>query len=192
MQVQYKDKATLLAALHNRENDAYEYLYRQYFNSVLSLVLKNKGSHDDARELFQETLIAFFKKIRNDNQFNLSVEIGTYLYAIARNLWLTELKKTQYNKEVQIIDIQTFAEHIPAIDLSEEQQILEEKYEKIKTLLNAMKQDCQDIINAAFYERLSGTAIAKKLGYTEDFVKVKKFRCLEELRKKASFFNYER
>ena len=49
--------------------------------------------------------------------------------------------------------------------------------------LGQLEQDCRTVILYSFYQGLSHAQIAALTGYTEAFVKVKKFRCLEYLRK---------
>jgi RNA polymerase sigma factor (sigma-70 family) len=112
----------------------------------------------------------------------LSVEIGTYLYAIAQNIWLSNLRK---KSSVTIIDDESvLSDSVEDVDDMEEHLELEKKHNYVADALKSMKEECRNIIEAAFYKKLSGSEIAKLLGYTESFVKVKKFRCLEELRKK--------
>ena len=178
----YKDKLTLLTAIKNSENAAFEHLYRAYYVMVANYVKKNSGTEDDARDVFQEVVFIFYKKLRGDPNFELTVEIGTYLYAIAQNLWLSNLRK---KNSVTIMDDElALSDSIEDVDAMEEHLDMEKKHNQVADALKSMKEECRNIIEAAFYKRLSGSEIAKLLGYTESFIKVKKFRCLEELRKK--------
>ncbi len=178
----YKDKLTLLTAIRNSENAAFEHLYRAYYIMVANYIKKNQGTEDDARDIFQEVVFIFYKKLRDDPNFELTVEISTYLYAIAQNLWLSNLRK---KNSVKIMDDgSALSDSIEDVDAMEEHLDMEKKHIHIADALKSMKEECRNIIEAAFYKKLSGSEIAKLLGYTESFVKVKKFRCLEELRKK--------
>jgi RNA polymerase sigma factor (sigma-70 family) len=185
MSEQFKDKHVLLAALKKNDQSAFEYLYRTYFTMVASYIQKNNGSSEDARDMFQEVLFVFYKKVSSDPNFELTSEIGTYLYSIAQNLWLNQLKKK--NTVVYMEDTRILPDSADDTNSEEAQIENETKYKSIAEALAAMKQECRDVIEAAFYKKLSGEEIAKLLGYTESFVKVKKFRCLEELRKKVLF-----
>ncbi len=179
----YKDKLTLLTAIKNSENAAFEHLYRAYYIMVANYVKKNQGNEDDARDIFQEVVFIFYKKLRGDPNFELTVEIGTYLYAIAQNLWLTNLRKK--NSVTIMDDESSISDSIEDVDAMEEHLEMERKHNHIANALKSLKEECRNIIEAAFYKKLSGSEIAQLLGYTESFVKVKKFRCLEELRKKV-------
>ena len=178
----YKDKLTLLTAIRNSENAAFEHLYKAYYMLISNYVKKNSGTEDDARDIFQEVVFAFYKKLRGDPNFELTVEIGTYLYAIAQNLWLSNLRKK--NSVTFMDDESAISDSIEDVDAIEEHIEMEKKHNHVADALKSMKEECRDIIEASFYKKLSGSEIAKLLGYSESFVKVKKFRCLEELRKK--------
>ena len=178
----YKDKITLLTAIRNSDNAAFEHLYRAYYIMVANYVKKNQGTEDDARDIFQEVVFIFYKKLRGDPSFELTVEIGTYLYAIAQNLWLTNLRKK--NKVTMMDDENALSDSIEDVDAMDEHLEIEKKHNHIADALKSMKEECRNIIEAAFYKKLLGSEIAQLLGYSESFVKVKKFRCLEELRKK--------
>jgi RNA polymerase sigma factor (sigma-70 family) len=184
MQDNYRDKRTLLTAIRNSENAAFEHLYSAYYIMVSNYVKKNNGTEDDARDIFQEVVFIFYKKLRGDPNLELNVEIGTYLYAIAHNLWLTNLRKKTI---IVNVDNDTFlSDSIEDVNETEQHLEIEKKHNHVADVLKSLKEECRNIIEAAFYKRLSGIEIAKLLGYTESFVKVKKFRCLEELRKKVN------
>jgi RNA polymerase sigma factor (sigma-70 family) len=179
------DNKVFLAALRNGNNEAYTQLYRQYYPMVESIVLKNQGGKEDSRETFQETLLILYKKLRDDANFVLQAELGTFLYAIARNYWFSQLKKKKNYKEMSIEENAIGYENIPASDVTEMEAEYEQQQLIVKDILEEFKAECKDIIMAAFYEKLSGAAIAKKFGYTEGYVKIKKFRCLGELRSRV-------
>jgi len=49
--------------------------------------------------------------------------------------------------------------------------------------LEVIEESCRQVLTLSFFEKRSGAEIAQQLDYTEAFVKVKKHRCLEYLRK---------
>ncbi len=67
-------------------------LYELCFPSVRYLVTRNNGTEEDARDVFQNTILVLFQKIR-DKRFGLNCSLKTYIYSVARFLWLKELKK---------------------------------------------------------------------------------------------------
>jgi len=89
----------LLKKLRQGHSSAYEKVYKDNFNVIYKLVIVNSGSLEDAQDLMQDTLVVVIKNIRNPD-FTLTSSLSTYLYAIANNIWLMELKRRKKNKDV--------------------------------------------------------------------------------------------
>ena len=169
-----------LALLRKGDQRAYSQVYQDYYPMVAKMVHDNSGSHDDAEDLYQETMVCLLKKV-NDPDFNLTSKLSTFLYSIARNLWLQKLAKSGKSKVVagDVEDLRWIA--VP----QEEpwQSEWEANLQIVTQKLEELKEDCMQILKYSFYERKSQIEIAELMGYEVDFVKVKKFRCLEYLRK---------
>lgn len=160
---------------------AFEELYNRYFRMVEDMVLKFNGSTEDARDVFQEALFVFVKKLR-DPAFTLTSKASTFIYAVARNLYLKKAGKATVEISMDQQQFSIFKQEEPAQeDLSpiEKDSILNVMNDKLRQL----EADCRAVIMYSFYQGLSHAQIASLTGYTEAFVKVKKFRCLEYLRK---------
>lgn len=170
-----------VAELRKGLPSAFEELYRRYFRMVEDMVLKYRGGTDDARDVFQEALFVFVKKLREPS-FTLTSKASTYLYAIARNIYLKKIGKA--NPEISVDQQQfVFAEQPDAAleGLSHEEK--DALLNLMNEQLDKLEVDCRLVITYAFYQGLSHIQISELLGYTEAYVKVKKFRCLEYLRK---------
>jgi RNA polymerase sigma factor (sigma-70 family) len=189
MNEQFIENNTVIALLRQGDNKVFEHFYKEYYRTVATLVLQNSGNEEDAKELFQDTMIAIFKKVRDTPDFSLNVKWTTFIYAVARNLWLKKLNQRKKNPIVLVEDTSFFEQAIDNQDIETKETEYEQKHYAIKDILRNMKKECREIIEAAFYKKLSGAAIAQLLGYTEDFVKVKKFRCMKELKEKVSLLN---
>ena len=50
------------------------------------------GTRDDAKDIFQDALIIFHRKVRSE-EFVLTCAVSTYLFSICRNLWREELRR---------------------------------------------------------------------------------------------------
>lgn len=170
-----------LAELRKGSTAAFEDLYSRYFRMVEDLVFKYNGSTEDARDIFQEALFVFVKKLR-DPEFTLTSKASTFIYAIARNLYLKKTGKATVeismdNEKFNILG--KTDEPAEGMSATEKNGILDVMNDKLAQL----EEDCRGVITYSFYQGLSHTQIAALMGYTEAFVKVKKFRCLEYLRK---------
>ncbi len=182
MQPIFRDETELLGTLKKGDSRAFEFLYRSHYRMVASLVLQNSGQEADAKELFQDTMVALFRQFRDRPDFVLQTRLGTYIYAIARNLWLKKLRQRR-NQPFKLVEDETQLEGLPADEsMNLNEMEYEEKHHVIKEILYTLKKECRDIIEYAFFRKWTGAEIASELGYTEDFVKVKKFRCMKTLK----------
>ena len=93
--IHYSDEA-IIEGLRLRSDYIIKYIYQELFPTIKYLVVKNSGNEEDAEDIFQDSLIVIFKKIR-DNQLELSSSFRTYLYSVSRNLWLQKLNKRRNN-----------------------------------------------------------------------------------------------
>ncbi len=67
-------------------------LFLKYQRMISVYVLKNGGDKNDAEDIIQETIIVLWQKVNSDS-LQLTVKLGTYLLAIAKNKWMAELRK---------------------------------------------------------------------------------------------------
>jgi RNA polymerase sigma factor (sigma-70 family) len=175
----------ILEQLRLGKNEAFEYLYKKHYHTTEAYVKSNAGTVQDARDIFQEALLVLFKKT-HDADFRLTSDLGSYIQAIVRNMWLYRLRTRRAHPEVPIDEPGRLPDveddHLGLI-LNEQAQ--EEKHIAVKQLLETLKTDCQKLIEYVYYYQFSSTQIAELLGYAESFVKVKKHRCMEALREKV-------
>ena len=183
----------LIEALRRGDPPAFEALYRQYYRMVEDMVLRLSGTRNDAKDVFQDGLFVLVKKLR-EPAFVLSVKLSTFLYAVTRNIWLKKNGKSTTEISFENQELAVFGlleEDAETMSADEQEQLITTMNEKLQEL----EAGCRSILLYAFYQKCSHAEIAKLMGYTEAFVKVKKFRCLEYLRKllknTESFKNYQ-
>jgi len=139
---------------------------------IYKLVIVNSGSLEDAQDLMQDTLVVVIKNIRNPD-FTLTSSLSTYLYAIANNIWLMELKRRKKNKDVppKMLVLEE--------DNSEEEQF---KINLIIKALNNMGEKCKTILMESYYKKTPHKEIAELLEVKPASIKVMKNRCVKKLR----------
>lgn len=84
--------AEWLEGLVNKDEEVIRAVYLRHFEKTRRLILMNQGGEEDARDVFQEVLIAVFLKAQAGTLI-LSSSFGAYLYSVSRLLWLRELKR---------------------------------------------------------------------------------------------------
>ncbi len=154
-------------------NRALRHLYGQYYQMALKFVKYNKGTTEDASDVFQEALIAFFENIKNE-KFRGDSSIKTYLYATIRNNWFAKLKKT---KETQSIENLNIKDEVVTDNTQDINIILSE-------LMNQIGESCKRILQFYYYENLSMRDIMKKMDFSsEQSAKTQKYKCMQKLLK---------
>ncbi len=155
-----------------------EEFYEKYFQNVKNYIINNSGDLDDAKDVFQELAMIYFKMLSKPEFANIENE-KNYILGITRNIWLKKIKdanKMIYNTE-HLEHLEEPQSHTAeALPTNELMDIILHKLDEIS-------EECRKIIHAAFYLKLSAVDIAVYTGYSEKFIKVKKFRCLQGLKK---------
>jgi len=168
----------IIAGLRKRDNRVLQYIYKNNFNPVKQLVLHNAGSENDAEDIFQEALIVIFKKFREEPDFELGAAFGTYIYSIARLLWLKHLRQI---KKIEIDPLNRdmeerleFEEPPPVQDKDLRMAIYQRTLVKIP-------EDCQKILRLTA-QSISSREIATQLGFrSEGYVRKRRHFCKDFL-----------
>lgn len=169
----------LLIGLTKNDSKAIETIYKQNFSIVQSLVLNNSGSYDDARDIFQESLITLYEKASQEG-FALSCKISTYLYSVARRLWLKRLQ--HLGKFITSMD--NLEETVSLGDDIEIHQKRDNDYEIMERALSSMGEPCKSILEGFYIKKMDMQTLAKEFGYTNaDNAKNQKYKCLIRLKK---------
>ncbi len=174
----------LAAQLRRGEPQAFDALYRECYRMAESQVRDFNLPNSETPDIFQEALFVFVKRLR-DPAFVLTVKPSTFLYAVIRNL----LRKKTGRPGPQLLggtpeDLAKLAalpeiaddNHLTEAETAALLEVMDEKMAQLET-------ECRQVLLLSFYEKMPQRDIAERLGYAEKFVKVKKFRCLEYLRR---------
>jgi len=146
--------------------------------------MNNSGSEEDARDIFQEALLVFIKKLQTPN-FELTAQPKTYLYAVCRNLWLKQLQKKKRHKGTIQIDDPDNTIALIQVDEIAEKKAIEAKHELISEIMEEISGDCKELLMSFYFKKMPLKEIAAIMDYSEGFVKVKKKRCMDALKKKV-------
>ncbi|PIQ21659.1 MAG: RNA polymerase subunit sigma-70 [Cytophagales bacterium CG18_big_fil_WC_8_21_14_2_50_42_9] len=177
--VLYFSDEALLAGIRNEEESALAYLYKHHYPMILHFVQNNNGTEDEAKDIYQEAVIVFYEKIR-DQSLELNCQIKTYLYSICRRLWLKRLAlKNRFAG--MVTDSDSF---IPVEEELAEIEEKEAKFKKMGEALVLLGEPCKTLIEDFYIQDLSMQSITEKFGYTNaDNTKNQKYKCLMRLKK---------
>jgi len=170
----------LISAIGNGDqlNSAIFFIYQEYSNTIQSFILANSGSQQDAEDIFQETVVNFIDMVKK-NRFRGEASVKTFLVAIARNLWLNELKK----RERSDIREKVFEKSREDAEMDVSQYIADrEVKQQFLGVLEKLGEPCKKLLTLFYYENLSMKDIVHHLHYeNEQVVRNKKYKCLQSL-----------
>lgn len=172
------DSEIILGVL-NGSKETLDQLYKSYFPMVLQLILMNNGDEDDAKDIFQESVIVLYNKVKTGN-FELSSKLKTFIYSVARRLWLKRLSQ-QSRKSGSIRD---FEDILPVEHDLEQHELKEKQFGIMEHSLGLLGEPCKTIIEDFYLNNCSMQDICEKFGYTNsDNAKTQKYKCLQRLKK---------
>ncbi len=176
----------LLEGIAAEDKQAIEQLYRQHYTMVQSMVVANAGSKDDAADLFQETVIVLFEKVRTGN-FDLQCLLKTFIYSVARRLWLKKLQLQQrFISGHDDIEETAVVEEDLEVHLKKQQDFV-----IMEAAMNKVGEPCKSLLQAFYLQKKHMNVIAQEFGYTNaDNAKTQKYKCLVRL-KKLFFAQYK-
>lgn len=164
-----------------------EKIYKLHFPMVLQFILQNSGSDQDAKDIYQESIIVLYDKIQKGS-FELNSKLKTFIYSVARRLWLKRLN----SKHHQTTLIRDFEENIPVDDQTIRILEQEEQFKILQLSLDKLGQPCKALLEDFYLEGLTMEDLSEKFGYTNsENAKNQKYKCLIRL-KKIFFLEYSR
>lgn len=169
----------LLKGLVNNDSRAIEALYKNNYKMVQNFIINNKGTYDDARDVFQEAMITLYEKAKSES-FVLTCQIKTYIYSVCRRLWLKRLQ--QAGKYVSY-----FGDLEETVSVEDDVEIHERRnvdFAIMERSLKSLGEPCRSLIEAFYINKKGMNEIAAEFGYTNaDNAKNQKYKCLMRLKK---------
>jgi len=173
------NEQVLLKGLAQNDSKAIETIYKDNFNMVQAFIINNNGSYDEARDIFQEAMIALYEKAQSES-FVLTCKINTYVYSICRRLWLKRLQQLgRYTNQVDSLE--------ETVQVEEDLEIHEKRnadFNMMETAMNSLGEPCRSLIEGFYIKKMDMQSLSKEFGYTNaDNAKTQKYKCLMRLKK---------
>lgn len=177
--VQFTD-SQFIDGLRSGNNEILNALYKKYYTIVLKFIVNNSGSEQAAQDIYQETIIVLYENVQKPG-FELNCQLQTYIYSVAKRLWLKQLKKNgktflfKEDEENEVVDVNE--------DMSRHEE-KENDLEKMNKSLQELGEPCATLMKDFYVYKLNMDEIAEKFGYTNaDNAKNQKYKCLQRLKK---------
>ena len=171
--ISFTNDEDILERIRKGDERAIDFLYKKNYRMMVNMIIKNNGSEEEAKDIFQEALIVFWKKAVSA-ELVLTSKISTYIYSICQNLWRKELdRKSKLS----------FEEKDQPVELNHDTQ---ERILIIRKCINDLGETCRKVLTLFYFEELSMDDIAEQMGFANaDTAKTKKYKCKVELDKKV-------
>jgi RNA polymerase sigma-70 factor, ECF subfamily len=166
----------LLEECRKGDARAFETLFRKHQTYVYNVALGMLCNSEDAADITQET---FLRLHRNLDSFRGDSSFSTWLYRVAVNLCITELRRRgrsrfQFLEEIQHDEDSPLSEEIgPSPDEAIE---LEEQRQVVHKILGMLPPDYRAIMVLRHFQQLAYEEIADVLGLSLSQVKTRLFR----------------
>jgi RNA polymerase sigma factor (sigma-70 family) len=172
----------LIREIKDGRVDYYAELINRYERRILAFILhmlKSYNMENLAEDLTQET---FYKAFRSLQTFrDVEASFSTWLYTIARNTVLSELRKSR-NSEVYLEDSKQQPARIALDKLPEQELLRTERVHLVRQAINRLPEKQRTALILREYEQLDYKEIAMILNSTVSSVKSLLFRARHSIK----------
>ncbi len=165
----------IIDELRKGNTKAFSLVYN-FYPLIENYILKNSGSKEEAKDIFQNALLVFYQNVKQPG-FELTSKLSTYLFGICKNNWLKELRNKRNTIEIN--------EETHQVETEEHQEVNEKRViDYVQEKLRELGDPCKSLIIFHEFHRLKWEAIAKKMNYaTAHAARNQKYKCLVRLKK---------
>lgn len=146
-------------------------LYEEAFPAAAQFIKKMGGNLDDAKDIFQDTLIIYYEKTRHQDWVMPENE-KAYLLGIGRHLWYQKHRKDEKrNQSVLLENIASNEENAPGVS------------QRVFDLIAKAGKKCLELLQSFYFEKKKMTEIAEHFRFSgERSATAQKYKCLEKVR----------
>lgn len=152
------------------------FIYKVYFPKIKKYIKNNSGDDPDAKDVFQEGILATIKNVEDD-KVKESTLFESYLYSVCKFIWLNHLRVPKFDtlKDQDLSDEYGLEdESVSGIEDSMERNIFQKNFKLLDKV-------CQDLLRY-FFDKVPLREIAKIMKFNdENYAKKRKHICKERL-----------
>ena len=169
------DDTALMLCVRNGDHDAFSTLMKMYEKKVLNFFLR-LGVQYDAEDLAQQT---FLRLYRYRNRYEPKAKVLTFLFLIARQVWIDELRKRNRRKKL----VESLTKELEGeYTRSTADEMAAGGTLDLKNALTKLPDQMRIVIELGVYQDLPYLEVAQILGIPEGTVKSRMFNALAQLR----------
>jgi RNA polymerase sigma-70 factor (ECF subfamily) len=173
-----EDDTNLVARMQRRDPNALAELYDRYGRITFSLIIRIVRDAATAEDLVQETFLRVWNRVHGFDAQKGSM--GPWLLAVARNRAIDYLRSAG-GRERNAVEFEE-SDH-PALYCDMERELLtSDKVRRVKLAVEKLSPNHRQVIELAYFEGLSQTEMAERMGQPLGTVKTWVRAALKTLR----------
>jgi len=174
------EASAIVRGLRRRDPDLLDRLIEQYQHRLLRYLTYLTGSRELAEDLFQETWI---RVLERGHQYNGKHEFSTWLFAVARNLTIDQMRKKKHiSLDASAGDEESAPLDLPDMSPSALYVVAQHEHaERISAALTSIPPEYRETVVLRFQEGLALEEIATVTGAPLGTVKSRLYRGLNLL-----------
>ncbi|WP_370091982.1 RNA polymerase sigma factor [Winogradskyella sp.] len=179
-------KLQVVVAIKENDSSALKNIYTRNYPKIEALVLKNSGTKEHAKDIYQEAFLAVWQNIKQDKFIpKTESSINGYLYTIAKNKWLDVLRSKVYKKTIVASQLQHFEIKDEENNGIDDDILKEKRLEDVMLAFKNLGEACKSLLRMFYFEKKSMNLIAEELALDSASTRNKKYRCMQKLRQIA-------
>jgi len=149
---------------------------------VIGYIIKNSGTEEEGQSFFRWALMKARENMKNSN-YKDEHKIEAYVFSIARNLWLDELRKKK-NKQQRETNLEEKEHWVADNSISPLEKIIkEEEINHIHKQLKLLGEKCEQVFQLHYFEEFSFEKMAKLLNIKANALRKRHFDCKKKLQR---------
>jgi RNA polymerase sigma-70 factor, ECF subfamily len=153
----------------------FEELYRRHAKQLFRYLVCLSGDRQLAEELLQET---FYQAINSIFRFKGNSKVSTWLYQIAKNVYLKHVSKVRKRQMASLDDI----ENVASPELLDVAMIEEEQNSNLAAALNKLSDPFREIIFLHVFNELSFKEVGELFSRSEGWARTTFYRAKLQLK----------
>ncbi|WP_411893640.1 RNA polymerase sigma factor [Winogradskyella sp. A2] len=181
-----KNRSDFIEAIKANNQVVLRSLYHANYPKIELLILKNSGTKDHAKDIYQDAFLAVWQNIKQDKFIPKSESsINGYLYTIAKNKWMDVLRSQGYKKTIIASQISYFEPSEQENNDINDDILKDERLQDVMQAFRNLGEACKNLLSKFYFEKLSMNDIANELQLDSASTRNKKYRCMQKLKEIA-------
>lgn len=180
-----RSDADLMGALGQGDQGAWEVLVQRHQDGLVNFFYRMSGDRYLAEDLAQDVFVRLYL---HGSEYEPRAEFATYLYRVARNLWIDYWRKTRHERQQTSLDApdaegRTIAERIAAsVDAPPEERMRDEFSEEVVAAIDSLAEEHKLVFVLSEVKGMRYRDIAEALEIPLGTVKSRMHHAVQQLR----------